>query len=81
MWLAELTYLMRNNHFPASFILQLTLLYTLLTIILHTVLYTTMYIVLYIVLYIVMYRPDLKIVGLFFQYNTLPAFLIMYYSI
>ena len=68
---------MRNNHFPALFILQLTLLYTVLTIILHTVLYTT----LYIVLYIVMYRPDLKIVGLFFQYNTLPAFLIMYYSI
>ena len=33
---------MRNCHFPASFILQLTLLYTVLTIILHTVLYITL---------------------------------------
>ena len=72
-WLAELTYLMRNNHFSASCILQLTLLYTVLNIIIHTVLYNTLYVVLYIVLYIVMYRPDLKFFGLFFQYNTLPA--------
>ena len=59
-WLAELTYLMRNNHFPALFILQITILYTVLTIILHTVLYTTLYIVLYTVLYTVPYTILLK---------------------
>ena len=55
-WLTELTS-MRNNHFPALRILQLTLLYTVLTIILHTVLYTTLYFVLYIVLYSVL-QPE-----------------------
>ena len=55
-WLAELTYLMRNNHFTASCILQLTLLYTVLNIILHTVLYNKLYIVLYTVPYTLLYK-------------------------
>ena len=47
---------MRNNHFTASCILQLTLLYTVLNIILHTVLYNTLYIVQYTVPYTLLYK-------------------------